>query len=75
MSPAQPGSVRRGYHRKSYLKDSSLGTLGEIFDGQPPFTPQDCIAQAWTVAKVLRTWHVLQPSANRETKENTLLNN
>ena len=33
-----------------------LGTLGEIFDGDPPFTPRGCIAQAWTVGEVLRAW-------------------
>ena len=32
-----------------------LGTLGEIFEGDAPFTPHGCIAQAWTVAEVLRT--------------------
>jgi len=36
-----------------------LGTLSEIFDGDPPFTPRGCIAQAWTVAEVLRAWHVI----------------
>jgi len=36
---------------------SGLGTLSEIFDGDPPFTPRGCIAQAWTVAEVLRVWH------------------
>jgi predicted glycogen debranching enzyme len=35
---------------------SGLGTLGEIFDGDAPFTPRGCIAQAWTVAEVLRAW-------------------
>jgi predicted glycogen debranching enzyme len=38
---------------------SGLGTLGEIFDGDAPFTPRGCIAQAWTVAEVLRAWHEL----------------
>ncbi|MGB7281702.1 MAG: amylo-alpha-1,6-glucosidase [Candidatus Acidiferrum sp.] len=33
-----------------------LGTLAEIFDGDPPHTPRGCIAQAWTVAEVLRAW-------------------
>jgi predicted glycogen debranching enzyme len=33
---------------------SGLGTLSEIFDGDAPFTPRGCIAQAWTVAEVLR---------------------
>jgi len=39
-----------------------LGTLGEIFDGDTPFTPRGCIAQAWTVAEVLRAWRALQSS-------------
>jgi predicted glycogen debranching enzyme len=33
---------------------SGLGTLSEIFDGDAPFAPRGCIAQAWTVAEVLR---------------------
>jgi predicted glycogen debranching enzyme len=37
-----------------------LGSLGEIFDGDAPFTPRGCIAQAWTVGEVLRAWHVIQ---------------
>jgi predicted glycogen debranching enzyme len=35
---------------------SGLGTLSEIFDGDPPHSPRGCIAQAWTVAEVLRAW-------------------
>ncbi len=38
------------------LEARGLGTLGEIFDGDPPFAPRGCIAQAWTVAEVLRAW-------------------
>ena len=38
---------------------SGLGTLSEIFDGDAPFTPRGCIAQAWTVAEVLRVWDVI----------------
>ena len=38
---------------------SGLGTLSEIFDGDTPFTPRGCIAQAWTVAEVLQAWHVI----------------
>jgi predicted glycogen debranching enzyme len=40
------------YHLKTY----GLGTAGEIFDGDPPFSPRGCIAQAWTVAEILRAW-------------------
>jgi predicted glycogen debranching enzyme len=43
----------------SQIYASGLGTLSEIFDGDPPFTPRGCIAQAWTVAEVLRAWHVI----------------
>lgn len=38
-----------------------LGTLGEIFDGDPPHTPRGSIAQAWTVAQVLRAWLATEP--------------
>ena len=42
---------------------SGLGTLSEIFDGDAPFTPRGCIAQAWTVAEVLRAWQKLAGEA------------
>ena len=41
---------------------SGLGTLSEIFDGDAPFTSRGCIAQAWTVAEVLRSWQTIQNS-------------
>jgi len=41
---------------------SGLGTLSEIFDGDAPFAPRGCIAQAWTVAEVLRAWQTIQAS-------------
>jgi predicted glycogen debranching enzyme len=37
-----------------------LGTLGEIFEGDAPFTPHGCIAQAWTVGEVLRAMREIQ---------------
>src|SRR5712672_3802692 len=36
-----------------------LGSLAEIYDGEQPFTPRGCIAQAWTVAEILRVWKLL----------------
>jgi predicted glycogen debranching enzyme len=33
-----------------------LGSICEIADGDPPFTPRGCIAQAWSVAEVLRAY-------------------
>jgi predicted glycogen debranching enzyme len=38
------------------LADHGLGTISEIFDGDPPFTPRGCVAQAWGVAELLRVW-------------------
>jgi predicted glycogen debranching enzyme len=41
-----------------------LGTLGEIFEGDAPFTPHGCIAQAWTVGEVLRAMREIQNHAD-----------
>ncbi len=35
---------------------AGLGTLSEIFDGDPPHEPDGCIAQAWSVAEPLRAY-------------------
>lgn len=48
---------------------NGLGTLSEIFDGDAPFTPRGCIAQAWTVAEVLRAWHVIADGRQRGTSQ------
>jgi predicted glycogen debranching enzyme len=39
-----------------HLGDHGLGSIAEIFDGDAPFTPNGCIAQAWSVAETLRAW-------------------
>jgi len=39
-----------------HLADYGVGSIAEIFDGDPPFTPRGCIAQAWSVAETLRAW-------------------
>jgi predicted glycogen debranching enzyme len=41
---------------EAHLSDAGVGTLSEIFDAEPPYTPRGCMAQAWTVAEVLRAW-------------------
>jgi glycogen debranching enzyme len=38
------------------LDDFGIGSIGEIFDAEAPFNPRGCIAQAWSVAEVLRSW-------------------
>jgi predicted glycogen debranching enzyme len=42
------------------LDTYGLGTLAEIFDGEAPHHPRGCIAQAWSVAELLRAWQLLQ---------------
>jgi predicted glycogen debranching enzyme len=39
-----------------HLGEACLGTVSEIFDAEPPFTPRGCVAQAWSVAELLRCW-------------------
>jgi predicted glycogen debranching enzyme len=38
------------------ISQAGLGTINEIFDGDAPFTPRGCIAQAWSVAEPLRAY-------------------
>ena len=42
----------------SHMDDFGIGTLAEIYDAEPPFTPRGCIAQAWSIAEALRTWRL-----------------
>jgi predicted glycogen debranching enzyme len=44
-----------------HLDDACVGSISEVFDAEPPFTPRGCIAQAWSVAEVLRAWVRLLP--------------
>jgi predicted glycogen debranching enzyme len=36
------------------LNRAALGSISEICDADPPFTPRGCFAQAWSVAELLR---------------------
>jgi predicted glycogen debranching enzyme len=39
-----------------HLSEACIGSISEIFDAEPPYAPRGCIAQAWSVAEVLRAW-------------------
>ncbi len=39
---------------RAHLLEDGIGTVSEIFDAEPPYHPRGCIAQAWSVAEVLR---------------------
>jgi predicted glycogen debranching enzyme len=56
FSPAARRQVRkwlRGW--LPHLNEAGLGTVSEIFDGDPPHRPAGCIAQAWSIAELLRS--------------------
>ncbi len=54
----------------NHLTDAGLGHISEIFEGDAPYRPVGCIAQAWSVAEVLRAMvediHSLRPANNQD---------
>lgn len=43
-----------------HLSDHGIGSVSEIFDGDAPYTPRGCIAQAWSIAELLCAWQDTQ---------------
>jgi predicted glycogen debranching enzyme len=39
---------------REHVTTAGLGSISEIFDGDPPHLPRGCYAQAWSVAEILR---------------------
>jgi predicted glycogen debranching enzyme len=48
------------------LHVQGLGTVNEIFEGDPPMAPRGCIAQAWSVAEYLRAWELVEAHVRKE---------
>jgi len=48
------------------IEAAGLGTLSEIFDGDAPFAPNGCIAQAWTVGEILRAWRAIRGASEKK---------
>jgi glycogen debranching enzyme len=44
-----------------HFRNAGIGTISEIFDADAPHEPRGCIAQAWSVAEVLRAYVELNP--------------
>jgi predicted glycogen debranching enzyme len=40
----------------AHLDDACIGSVSEVFDAEVPYTPRGCVAQAWSVAELLRCW-------------------
>jgi predicted glycogen debranching enzyme len=45
-----------------HLADYGIGSIGEIAEGNAPHRPRGAIAQAWSVAEVLRAWWLTEPT-------------
>ncbi|MCL2329668.1 MAG: glycogen debranching protein, partial [Phycisphaerae bacterium] len=43
-----------------HFDEAGLGYVSEIFDGNAPHKPRGCIAQAWSVAELIRAWAMCQ---------------
>jgi len=59
--PTQARSYLRALFQQ--LVSHGMGSISEVFDGDAPFAPRGCIAQAWSVAELLRAWRVTRESA------------
>jgi predicted glycogen debranching enzyme len=57
LHPEEPSRARHfleGF--LAHFNEQCVGSISEIFDAEAPYTPRGCIAQAWSVAEVLRSW-------------------
>ena len=56
-----PDHVERILHpMQDHLRIEGLGTMNEIFEAEPPYAPRGCIAQAWSVAAILRAHGLIE---------------
>lgn len=42
---------------RAHVREAGMGSVSEIFDGDPPHAPRGCFAQAWSVAELCRIVH------------------
>jgi predicted glycogen debranching enzyme len=57
VHPDEPEAARallRGFEQ--HLNEGCVGSISEIFDGEAPYSPRGCVAQAWSVAEVFRAY-------------------
>ena len=63
VNPGDPSRARpllEGF--VAHLSQACIGSISEVFDAEEPYTPRGCIAQAWSVAEVLRAWAKTAPT-------------
>jgi predicted glycogen debranching enzyme len=52
--PESAARFLRGFNE--HLSQACIGSISEIFDAEAPYHPRGCVAQAWSVAEILRVW-------------------
>ncbi|MDD4149840.1 MAG: amylo-alpha-1,6-glucosidase [Bacteroidales bacterium] len=45
-----------------------IGSISEIYDGDPPHSPRGAISQAWSVSEIIRIHHIIENYKNTEAK-------
>lgn len=67
VNPGAPERARQFlYGFVAQLGRACVGSISEIFDAEEPYTARGCIAQAWSVAEVLRAWAKTAPAENSD---------
>ncbi|HEV2096562.1 MAG TPA: amylo-alpha-1,6-glucosidase, partial [Chthoniobacterales bacterium] len=57
VHPEGKAGARKFLERFTEHRDEGgIGTISEVFDAREPHTAGGCIAQAWSVSEVLRSW-------------------
>jgi predicted glycogen debranching enzyme len=46
----------------AHMNEACIGSISEVFDAEAPYLPRGCMAQAWSVAEVLRCWMKTMPA-------------
>ena len=57
-------SLYKGFEPE--MTDYGIGTISELYDGDPPHTPRGAISQAWSVGELLRINWLIKEYENRE---------
>jgi glycogen debranching enzyme len=58
---AEKESLRTYLHHflQGHMREAGIGSVSEVFDGDAPHHPGGCIAQAWSVAELIRLYTLL----------------
>ncbi|MBP7497691.1 MAG: glycogen debranching enzyme family protein [Bacteroidales bacterium] len=68
------GSSGVDFIRKIYegfgetMTEHGIGSISEIYDGTPPYTPRGAISQAWSIAEVVRMGKLLKQYSKKTLK-------